>query len=174
MGNLKAIAPARLAMALLALLPAAHGAASAAAATLAGCRTLHDDAARLTCYDRLPDPETVAGPAARATAPVAAPAPATAEQRFGTSELQQARAAQAKAPKPEVLKELRARVDTVQRQGDGGLRLTLANGQVWYQVSPSEKIEVAVGEEIVIKPAAFGSFLLVDHDRHSARVHRAQ
>jgi hypothetical protein len=164
--------------------------------TLAGCRTLREDSARLACYDRLPDPgaaRTNAAPAAAAprvgapaahvatasnvatsAAPTPALAPMTAEQRFGISELQQARAEQGKAPPRDELKELRARVDKVQRMGQGGLRLTLANGQVWYQISASEKIEVGVGEEIEIKPASFGSYLLVDHDRHSAHVHRAE
>jgi len=182
----------------LAALPVAATAAEAAG-TIAGCRTLRDASARLACYDRLPDPaaarvavapamaasSAAAAPAAaapaRAQAPApaaatatAAPAPLTAEQRFGKSELQQARAEQAKAPPKEELKELRARATSVQRMGQGGLRITLANGQQWYQISPSEKIEVAVGDEIVIKPASFGSYLLVDHDRHSARVHRAE
>jgi hypothetical protein len=185
----------------LAALPVAATAAEAAG-TIAGCRTLRDDSARLACYDRLPDPAAArvavapamaasgaaAAPAAaparaQAPAPAAAtataapaptPTPLTAEQRFGKSELQQARAEQAKAPPKEELKELRARATSVQRIGQGGLRITLANGQQWYQISPSEKIEVAVGDEIVIKPASFGSYLLVDHDRHSARVHRAE
>jgi hypothetical protein len=187
MGNLNTALGAALratcALGLLSL-PAIAAHAAEAGGTIAGCRTLRDDAARLACYDRLPDP-AAAAPAraaaatqavapAIAAAPAPAPAAATAEQRFGISELQQARAEQAKVPPKDELKELRARVATVQRMGQGGLRLTLANGQAWYQISPSEKIEVAVGEEIVIKPASFGSYLLVDHDRHSARVHRAQ
>jgi hypothetical protein len=202
MGNLNTARRALCVLGLVALPMAGAQATEAANGTLGGCRTLHDDAMRLACYDRLPDPATTPSPVARAAAkpaaaatpgatplvaaaPVgaatvaptpalAAPANATAEQRFGISELQQARAEAAKAEQPEALKELRAKVDKVQHPGNGGLRLTLANGQVWFQVAPSEKIEVAVGDDIVIKPAAFGSFLLVDHDRHSARVHRAQ
>lgn len=161
-------------LALPALWPASLQAAEAAAGTLAGCRTLHAEAARLACYDRLPDPPGATVPAVAAAAP-APPAPApTPEARFGISELRQARAEAAKAPAPPQLKELRAQVTQVHRQAAGGLRLTLANGQVWYQVVASEQLEVAPGDEIIIKPASLGSFLLVDHDRHSARVHRAQ
>jgi hypothetical protein len=201
MGNLNAAlrTTLRTACALgLAALPSVIAHAAEATGTLAGCRALRDDAARLACYDRLPDPgaaRTNAAPAAaqpRVGAPAApvaaapavaasaaptatpAPAPMTAEQRFGISELQQARAEQAKEPPKDELKELRARVDKAQRMGQGGLRLTLDNGQVWYQISASEKIEVAAGDVIVIKPASFGSYLLVDHDRHSARVHRTE
>jgi hypothetical protein len=196
-GNLSlALKPARYAARALALfalptlLSVAVLQAAEAGGTLAACRTLHDSGARLDCYDRLPDlaapppaatarasaPAAVA-PASKAAAPAALPAAApdlTAEQRFGISELQQARAEQAKVPPKEELRELRAKVAKVQRMGQGGLRVTLANDQVWYQIVPSEKLDVSVGEEIVIKSASFGSFLLVDQDRHSARVHRAE
>jgi hypothetical protein len=188
MGNLSNALRALCALGMAALPTAGLQAAEAITGTLSGCRTLHDDAARLACYDRLPDPAAApaaagsaqrAAPAAAAVpttaaAPSAAPAPLSAEQRFGINELQQARAEATQAPPRAELKELRASVTLVQHQARGGLRLALANGQVWYQVSPSEQIEVAAGDEVVIRPASLGSFLLVDAHRHSARVHRAQ
>lgn len=136
--------------------------------SLRGCSGLAAREERLACFDRI-----TAGLQPSA-APAAPPAATNPQARFGFSAERLQRAAATRDPAKIRLDEFRARVARAERMGNGGWRLVLDNGQVWSQVSPAEVIEPEPGSEVVIKPASFGSFLLVDARRHSARMHRLQ
>ena len=148
--------------------------------SLAACRALIEDDKRLACFDRniataTECPNQISIAIQPAPAEIGSrPATYSAESRFGISEANRLRGEAAKAaPKP-ALSKLVARVAIAQRQGNGTWRLTLENGQVWYQILPSESIDAPVGSEVTITPGWLGSFLMVDASGHSARIHRAK
>lgn len=135
---------------------------AATAADLADCRAIDDDRARLACYDALP----AAAPGPARTAPLlpsALPAPSdpaapTATDLFGRdSDTAAAELGAAAGVVP--LRELPATLTAVDRAPDGRLRLTLDNGQAWSQVD-TRRANLEPGDAVVIRPGAFGSFLL--------------
>lgn len=134
-------------------------------AAMRACSGLAQPSQRLGCYDRLLPP-----PAAPAASVPAVAAPVDAVASFGLPELQVLRKTEATAAP----RELRAHVAALQHLGNGGLRLTLDNGQVWAQIAPSERLYVQANEAVVVKAAALRSFILTDASGHSARVHRVQ
>lgn len=135
------------------------------------CRAIADDAARLACYDRLADAADKSNTIVSvteltpATAPPLPPPPASAptpEELFGhdavTSEEMMRQAAGIGR-----LEELDQRVTAMRRSPDGKLVLTLANGQVWAQID-SRRVRLAAGDEVRIRRAAMGSYLLAGAD----------
>jgi hypothetical protein len=153
---------------------------TAIAADVADCRSIADERARLACYDALP---TTAPPPASAVprppvVPPAAPADTaatgapTATDLFGRdSDTAAAELGAAAGVVP--LRELRATLAAVDRAPDGRLLLTLHNGQAWSQVD-SRRARVEPGQEVRIRRAAFGSYLLstIDDRRSALRVRR--
>jgi hypothetical protein len=178
---------------------AAFVAGSAQAADVSRCVGIDDATARLACYDavagRSPSPAaaapattaaTAASPAALAAPAVAAaaaagtvataraPSSATAqgaEQAFGLSAEQRVAKEENAAPE-----EMRARVSAVANHPrPGRWVVTLDNGQVWEQREagdPSRRPRP--GDEITIRKAALGSFLLVAPGRGTFRVARVK
>lgn len=155
---------------------------AAGAADLDSCRSIDDDRARLACFDALaaaaPEPGTAAAPTAAADAAPApaatpvAPAAPTATDLFGRDSDTTAAALGAAAgiaPLPE----LRATLTTVDRTPDGRLVLTMDNGQAWSQVD-TRRATLRPGDEVRIRRAAFGSYLLstMDDRRSALRVRR--
>jgi hypothetical protein len=172
-------------IALLGLALAAGGEAVAAATSpglaeaVRDCSALASRDERLACFDRVAatipaSPTAAASPGAGGASLAAAATSPDPQVRFGFSEGQLQRAADEQSPGKSKLEALRARIAAARRIANRGWRITLDNGQVWRQVSPSEYLDPQVGTEVVIQPASFGSFLLVDASRHSARMHREE
>jgi hypothetical protein len=57
-------------------------------------------------------------------------------------------------------------------RGNGRFIVTLDNGTVWSQTRGKEDVRVAVGDNITLKKATLGSYLLVTRDGVSTRVKR--
>ena len=134
--------------------------------TLADCRAITDDDARLACYDALPGPAEPATTALAAAAPAAGSAPSAVEM-FGRESETLRRAAGAQ------LEEITATVVDVQSVYGGKVVVQLDNGQVWTQVDTTP-IDLRSGEAVRIRRAALGSFLLSEVGRNrSVRVRRA-
>jgi len=144
--------------------------ASGTDGSLSACRSIAEDVARLACYDALaepPVPVLASIPAGDATPP---PTPAELFGRdAGESEDIVLRAAGI-----EQIEELRARVTGVRLDAYGKLTVTLDNGQVWSQID-SPALNLKSGDEVRIRRAAMGSYLLAEVDgKRSSRVRRSR
>ena len=74
----------------------------------------------------------------------------------------------------EQVEELRARVIAVRLDAYGKPIVTLDNGQVWFQVD-SPVLKLNAGDEVRIRRAAMGSYLLSEVDgKRSSRVRRSR
>jgi hypothetical protein len=147
---------------------------------LAPCIGISSSADRLACYDKLagrvsaPKAAPVAAaPAPAAPAPAAsfaaAPAPAAAPtaEDFGLSKVQKA----ASSSSPPEIKSVTAKVAGFGHSPNRRTQVTLDNGQVWeYQDDPDSLL--SIGDSVVIKRAALGSFILLTPTKHSHRVSR--
>jgi len=123
------------------------------------CATEADDRRRLACYDKV-----MQRPGST---------PPTPEQRFGLTPGQQLEQQHVTAPP----KEMTSQVVAVGRAGNGLLRLTLANGQVWTAQSPDEPdLSIDVGDSVTVRRGLLGSFLLTASKggKRSMRVDRAK
>ncbi|HXR91713.1 MAG TPA: hypothetical protein VN750_15685 [Steroidobacteraceae bacterium] len=106
------------------------------------CAAQSDGGRRLACYDKA------------MKRPDSSPTP---EQRFGLTPGQVLEKQHLESPP----KEVTSQVVAVGRTGQGTVRLTLANGQVWAAQSPSEPdLLLEVGDTVTVSRAALGSFLL--------------
>lgn len=159
----------------LACLVASGFAAAADDAAVRRCRAIPDSLARLACYDALPlgvTPSTAprAAPGEspfrpQSTQPRAAPAPAPAEN-FGLEH--KAR------PADEV-----ATIETyIPGRFEGwkpGVRITLANGQVWQVTDDTSRYVVLDNPKVVVRRGVMGAFFLdIEGDNRSPRVRRIQ
>ena len=157
--------------------PVAH-----AAGTAGGCVSIDDDRARLACYDaaygrtattRVSAPAAAAGaPAAAmaaATAGPPAPSPEQSRQNFGLS------AEKVLGPQGGPT-EIEAKVTAVQaNEVTGRAVVTLDNGQVWQQLEATKATKrPRPGDQVVIREASLGSYLMVAPERGSARVRRVR
>lgn len=141
------------------------------------CAAESDDARRLDCYDRAVGRNATAESAAAAStlpsppaSPAVAPEP-SASDKFGYRGPIAREELDRQAAKGESLERLEATVVELVKQPRGELVVTLDNGQIWAQKG-SETVRVRVGDRVVIKSAAFGSFLLVAPNNKSTRVVR--
>ena len=167
--------------------------AAAANPDPADCQLIENDQARLECYDAaIANPVTPPSVATEAVPPAApetvsedtaAPAEYTAtpdvpsqEELFGLSGEQVKRSYESAAGKKELkeLKELSAVVTSIEVVGHGKLVVSLDNGQVWRQ-NNAPSIRLKVGDTIVVRKAAFGSFKMKkDTANASMRVTRVR
>jgi hypothetical protein len=116
-------------------------------------------------------------PAAARPAPAsetsAAPILVDPVAEFGLSESQK------RAQNPERAKDvspesITAKVSQVGRQPTGGLLVTLENGQVWAQSESLSKARIAVGDEVTVRKATMGSYMLVAPNKVAMRVRRVR
>jgi len=106
----------------------------------------------------------VAGGTAQAGAPTLHP-----EQKFGaTGELKKR---QEPTPEEPALEQLTSSVSAVRKTPAGELVVTLANGQVWRQVTPATMM-LKAGDSVTIKPRSMGSFWMTDPTGRGSRVKR--
>ncbi|HEY4210385.1 MAG TPA: hypothetical protein VGM84_02790 [Steroidobacteraceae bacterium] len=165
-----------------------------AAGALKACIGENDDARRLTCYDKalsrapghvVPSanttPEARTAPAASTPAEPVQPAQAsqpvqaktTPEQRFGLSAGQVVR----KENIAESPKQVTAQVTSIGRESNGGLKLTLDNGQLWVQqTADGQELAIRVGDSVTVSHELMGGFLLTSpgSGHRSMRVRRIQ
>lgn len=137
------------------------------------CAAVPDDLGRLACYDaEFGRPESTATQAAqpRLVPQVEAVAASGAEVDFGLSKWAK-RNLDPTAAKAQPQR-ITARIRQVERQRDGRFLVTLENEQVWLQVETMSRARVAVGDEVTIREASLGSFLLVTANQVATRVRR--
>jgi hypothetical protein len=156
-------------------------AADALPPSLRACMKEADATRRLACFDResavLAGPAASAAPAAPAAATAGAAAATTqsATDKFGykgsiaRDDLDKQKAAE------EASGELTAKVTAVAALPNGGMVVTLDNGQVWQQKTADRGMHIKVGDQVTIKRAVLGSFLLTsDTVNGSMRVSRVK
>jgi hypothetical protein len=173
--------------------------ASAAEPVRHRCATVADDLDRLACYDaEFGRPEPAGAASVQVTAPAPQPGPAgtvpiaPATASAGAAVAAGTIAAPVSSPEadfglskwtkrnldPEAAKaapkRITARVQQVGQQRDGRFVVTLDNDQVWLQSETMSRARVAVDDEVTIREAALGSFLLVTPNDVATRVRRVR
>jgi hypothetical protein len=153
---------------------------------LRACAALEAAAERLACYDRASGRTTPAsGPGAPAIAPPprTSPAPSAPEATVATSPPPKPAptpapagsfglfAAEHPAPPPAAAS-LTGRVQALGRSGRGRSTVTLDNGGVW-ELDGTDPL-LAVGDVVIIRRAAFNSFLLETPGKRQHRALRLQ
>lgn len=139
------------------------------------CAPITDDSRRLACYDslfRAPAPSAATAdhpqpsPASTSAPAAVAAAAAPLEQDFGLTDLQRA---ERDGPR-DTLDEIRAVVTEIYESRVGKPSYMLDNGQRWRQVEATDRPMLRVGAVVVIRAAAFGSFMATMPDRGGAPV----
>jgi hypothetical protein len=173
-------------------------AADALPPSLRACMKESDATRRLACFDResavlagepapvarqvepapaRPAATAAAAPAASAAATAGAAAASTqsATDKFGYRG-NMARADLDKQKEAEQGgEELTAKVTALEKLPNGGMVLTLDNGQMWQQKTADRAIRVKVGDQVTIKRGVLNSFLLTsDTNKGSMRVARVK
>lgn len=131
------------------------------AADLARCRSESDDARRLQCYDTLVNRDVLAAPKTPSR---------MSQAEFGVNN--GPIAAQKSNSQPQ-LQEIVAKAVAVKKKADGELVVALDNDQVWQQLQPST-LRLRVGDEVIIKAGALGSFILVAPSGRGTKVQRVK
>lgn len=136
---------------------------------LEACATERDDKRRLACYDaevaRLAGtPAAAAASGSDSSAELAAaregqPSGEAADDFGMTPAL--ARKMKANGEGPEEPDSIAAVVTRVDEKVYGERIVYLDNGQVWEEISRNRNLPLAVGDDITVKSAAFGSFKLL-------------
>lgn len=121
---------------------------------LAACARIAAPDDRLACYDAL---------AHRPTAPAAPRAAADGAQNFGLSPVQQ----HLTSAGPQTIQ---ARIASISSNRTGTAVILLDSGQSWTVEDDDGRL--SAGDEVTIKHAALGSFLLLTNANHRYRVRR--
>jgi hypothetical protein len=107
---------------------------------------------RLACYDRAVEYLRQSGDT------VAAP---SSENSFGLQgRANDTRNKESTAAEPEQTASVTALVSEVSASRDGMKTITLDNGQTWRQITGSNTVFIAVGDEVTVNRGALGSFLM--------------
>lgn len=109
---------------------------------------------------------------AATTTAVAADEPLSEAEKFGLSSRQRAEL-EAKSGEPP-LAAMTAAVKTVRRLPPGYLLIGLDNDQVWRQTEIDPLVRLRPGDQVTIRQASLGSYLLVTPGLYSTRVRRLQ
>jgi len=133
-------------------------------AELRSCVAIKRNTERLACFDRgisaLLDPGKTAAEAAT-----------SAESSFGLF-AQAPSQSSTDDPARQQMETLQARVKAINMTADGSAVITLDNDQSWRQISGSATLLLKVGDPVVIRRAALGSFLLATPNGRAAKVKR--
>lgn len=143
---------------------------------LIDCRAIASATVRLGCYDQLADAHAASAnhPAQTGAAEKAAPAAAAVttaatatsepavnfsqEALFGKTVAELEKSVQEATGAAEI-NQIEARVSKIKTFATGYAVITLDNGQVWKQVD-SSRLRLSGNDQITIRRAAFGSFML--------------
>lgn len=159
---------------------------------LTECAREKSDAARLACYDRMAedaiesdqqaydlkvpadqhteDAEAVVSDAAAPESDIAADETAGAIDNFGMNR----NVAEANEKTQPKLDQIYASIVDIETRSYGKRVITLDNGQVWVEESPSKSVRLEPGDKVRIKAGVLGSFRLFGANRRSTRVERIQ
>jgi hypothetical protein len=155
------------------VLPAAAGATTVSSDDLAHCARIATRDARLECYDTLAQRPPDAAPPASARRPASAPPPAPASatpaaddpKSFGLSPVQ--RRVAVTGPKEES-----AHIVSMAVNQAGHSTIVLDSGQTWTVLDDDGWL--SSGDQVTIKHATLGSYLLIAPSHHTYKVHRTQ
>lgn len=128
------------------------------------CRAEKNDSRRLSCYDRVVD----------AAPPESGSTPATPQEKFGYAGMRARKEQSAEQKDAARLSELVAKVTEVSKRPNGTHVITLDNGQVWVEKTLEPFLRISVGDEVTIRPAVLGTFLLSTPGSRSTRVTRTK
>ena len=131
---------------------------------LRSCVAIPRNTERLACFDRGIE-------ALRGTDTTSAAATPSAESSFGLF-AQAPAESNAATPSRAPLDALEARVAAITAGADGSAVIVLDNSQSWRQISGSATLLLKVGDPIVIRRAALGSFQMTTPNGRSAKVKR--
>lgn len=160
--------PLSQAFASVALIFAVVTAAAQSPAQSHRCASVKDPAARLTCYDK------AFPPAADARTGVDIQADKEKALRdFGLNK------AQLRVRDPEGMREvspgqIEATVTRISARSTGERVLTLDSGQVWLLTEVTSRGHLRVGDRVVVREAALGSFMVLTPKRVPLRARRIQ
>jgi len=140
---------------------------------LAACREKDDDAERVACYDAVVDALAEVTPDTNTDVPQTVVVAPNTEETFGRS-AEAIRREQLEKSGVDEIEELSATITEVRPSGRSLVEVTLDNGQRWRQASGSG-LSLDVGDEIVIRPAALGSYRLsLAGSKRSMKVRRIE
>lgn len=133
---------------------------------LSSCRAISEASERLACYDAIADSQAQQKAASTFAAPKS------------EAELQQEFERKAEASARGEKAALTAAITEIELGRDDRLKVTLENGQVWYQLSSDRIYRInskKPPQSVTITEAALGSYRLkFDDSRQTIRVRRAQ
>jgi len=130
------------------------------------CAAVTNADERLACYDALAKTQSARPPAAPAVAPAAAASDgAIADAGFGA-------APHKSPPTPKGPEQIKALVAEVNVDRLGTVTVSLENGQTWTFHDPEPRIKS--GDEVTIRRASLGSYLMTIPGRHTYRVQRTR
>jgi hypothetical protein len=135
-------------------------------APLRSCVAIKRNTERLACFDR--GIEALLQPDAESAADVP-----SAESSFGLF-AQAPVQTNGDAPSRDQLEKLEARVAAISATADGSAVIVLDNAQSWRQISGSATLLLKVGDPVVIRRSALGSFQLSTPNGRSAKVKRVR
>jgi hypothetical protein len=127
------------------------------------CVAIQRNTERLACFDR--GIENLRAPGATTAA--------GAESSFGLFAQTPAPARAGDPPRAEI-ESLEARVTSIAAAADGSAVLALDNGQSWRQIGSNASLLLKVGDTVVIRRAALGSFQLSTPTGRAAKVKRVR
>jgi hypothetical protein len=169
--------------ALLGVSLTASSATPPTAADLARCAGIAAPDARLACYDTLNSsteraaPTTTATPAPAAAAtpthaapalpPAPAPTPTSDARNFGLTPAQVHKS-------PEGPVAIEAHIAKIINNPYARDYVVLDNGQTWTYTDSDEDARLAPGDQVTIKRASLGSFLMRTPSKHAYHVRRTQ
>lgn len=139
------------------------------------CASQTDNAARLACYDaavgRLQSEQTSGNIVAvdrgqietieRESFGFSLPSLPNVFRRSGAAETP-------------TLTETALTIERISRRGDGGAVFYMTNGQAWTQIDTTHARGVRAGDNVTVRRAAMGSFLMVPEDGAPVRVRRSE
>ncbi len=145
---------------------------------LAACRAIEADAERVACYDaiahgQVEEDDLAVVPAAAAIEVAPSPAvTASADEDFGKLPTNDDLTRDSEEPESEDADQITATVTSVREYKRDRFVVNLDNGQEWRQTSAST-LRLDVGDKIVIRKAALGSFKMAKvGSSHSMKVRR--